>query len=278
MRSGESYWRRALLALSAAALFSIPASSLCGTIQETIHSTTEVLPSGGIAVRYELANTGDEPIQNLTAATFLAMEADQSGDLGEQSPGRKTLYNCELNTASLKPGNYILVTRVDFEDVNGMPHRSYQFTPINYKTDHVREVSGSVAVELSEPRFNLKSLLQSDGSCRMSLRNKLGIPVRTFATFYLPVGFTTRRPEQIHDLAPGEEKEVEVPLRINDTPAGVYRFNVVVRTEAGGTHESQRIEKGIWVEEKPVYFRMFLILAGLGLAAGSGAFFWRRRI
>ena len=252
-----------------------PVSAFCGQLQNTIDTDYKILPSGQVEVRYEFRNTGDETARHVRIATFLALEADQSGSLGDNAPGGTLRYGCVL-TPSLKPGQYVLVTRVHFEDIGGTQHQLYHFNTFPYRTDSVEKGRDAVAAELTEPSFNVKGFLGARSATRITLQNHRKIPARAIVNFYLPEGFTTQAPQRIYDLAPGERKEEDIPFRMERAFGGTYRFHAVVWHEGNDFHHAQRIEKRIHVEERPVYFRAFLFLAGFVLVVM--VFLWRRKL
>ena len=153
----------------------------------------------------------------------------------------------------------------------------YHFSPLSYRTDLVREGEKSVTLQLSEPYFNLKGFFQPGGMCTVSLKNNLETPIRAIVALYLPDGFTTEVPERAYDLAAGEKKEEDIPFTMNHAIAGLHRFHAVVWHEENGLHQSQHIEKEIRVEERPVYFKTFLIVAGAILAIFLALFFVRKK-
>jgi len=255
-------------------LFPVPA--FCGLLQNTIDTDYKILPSGQVEVRYEFRNTGNEPVRHARIATFLALAADQSGNLGDNAPGGTLRYGCVL-TPSLKPGQYVLVSRVHFEDIGGTQHQLYHFNTIPYRTESVEKGRDAVAVELTEPSFNVKGFLGAKSATRITLQNNMKIPARAVVNFYLPEGFTTQTPQGIYDLAPGERREEDIPFKMERAFGGTYRFHVVVWQEGNDFHYAQRIQKSIHVEERPVYFRAFLFLAGFVLVILAAVFLWKRR-
>lgn len=249
----------------------------CGTIQTTVTSTAAVLPSGQIDIKYVIKNTGDDTAQHIAVATFLALEAQRSDDLGGNPPGGLIRYDCTLTPADLKPGNYILVTRIDFVEQNGIPHRVYHFSPLPYRIDQVKELPPSLSVELSEPRFNVKSFWQSGNKCKLSLKNNQGSDIRPVVTLYLPDGFTTSEPERFYQLAAGESKEENFQLAMDSSVKETRPFYAVAWYEINGIHYSQLIEKKITVEDRPVLFKVFLIIVCMAVVIVLIGFFYRQR-
>ena len=249
----------------------------CGTINTNVTSYATILSDGQIDIKYEIGNTGDDTAHRVMVTTFLALDAQKSDDLGSNPPGGLIRYNCRLSSSDLKPGKYTLVARISFDEQSGTSHRVYHFSPLPYRLDRVKEVSPALSVELSEPYFSVKSFWQAGGKCRLSLKNNLGVAILPVVTLYLPDGFTTKEPERSYQLAPGEKREEVIPLEMDASVKNTRPFYAVAWYEQNGIHSSQWIEGKIRVEERPVYFKGFLVIAGTVLVVFLAVFFYRKR-
>ncbi len=267
------------LFLCLALLFMIfAARGHCGVIHINATSYATVLPDGQIEVKYKIANTGNDTAHRVTVTTFLALEANKSNDLGSNPPGGVLRYRVVLPAAGMPPGQYMLAARITFNEQNGTAHRVYHFSPLPYRLDRAGKITPALSVALNEPSFNVKSFRQPGGKCKLSLTNKLEASIRPVVTFYLPDGFMTKEPERSYQLAPGEKKEDVIPLSMASSASATKPFYVVAWYEHNGIHFSQWIEGKIRVEHRPVYFRAFLVLAGMVLAIVSIVVFYRKRI
>ncbi|MCX5856213.1 MAG: hypothetical protein NTZ24_16860 [Deltaproteobacteria bacterium] len=249
----------------------------CGTILTNVTARTVITPSGQIEIKYEITNTGDDTAYHVTVTTFIALEVSKSDDLGSNPPGGLLRYDCILTPDGLTPGKYTLVTRINFNEQGGALHRVYLFTPLRYRLDRAGESQPDISVDLTEPHMNVKSFWQSDGKCKLSLKNNLGVSIRPVVTLYLPDGFMTSEPERSYELAAGEKKEVVVPLEMDSSVRETLPVYVVAWYEHNGIHTSLWIERKIIVEQRPVYFKAFLIITGMALAIILIVVFYRRR-
>jgi len=253
------------------------AQGFCGTINTKVTSHTTILSDGKINIQYEIGNTGDDTAYHMTVTTFLGLDAQKSDDLGNNPPGGSMRYNCALQPSALKPGKYTLVARISFSEQNGAAHKVYHFSPIPYHMEKSMEVKGGLNVSLTDPYFRAKSLWQSGNTCKLSLENNLDLAIQPVVSLYLPDGFVTKEPERSYQLAPGEKKEVLVPFEM-EYPVKVSKpFYALVWYEHNGSHVSHLIEGAIRVEEKPFYFKAFLIMMGVALVIVAVVFFLRRK-
>ena len=249
----------------------------CRTILTNVTSRATITPSGQIEIKNEITNTGDDTAYHVTVTTFLALEVSKSDDLGSNPPGGLLRYDCVLTPAGLTPGKYTLVTRINFTEQSGAPHRVYLFTPLRYRLDRAGESPPALSVELTEPHINAKSFWQPGGKCKLSLKNNLGVSMRPVVTLYLPDGFVTSEPERSYELAAGEKKESAISLEMDSSVKETRPLYVVAWYEHNGIHTSLPIEGKINVEQRPVYFKAFLILTGMALAIILIVVFYRRR-
>jgi len=249
----------------------------CGTIKTTVRSHTAILSDGTINIEYEIGNNGDDTAYRVTVTTFLALDAQKSDDLGNNPPGGFIHYTCSLHPSSLKPGHYTLVARISFDEQNGSTHKAYHFSSIPYRLEQVGKIQPALSVGLTEPRFNLKSFWQPGSKCILSLKNNLALPIRPVVAFYLPDGFTTKVPERSYPLAPGEKKEAAIPFEMDSSVRSTSPFYVVAWYEENGIHFSQSITGKINFEERPVYFKRFLIFSACVLISLAVFFFLCRQ-
>lgn len=249
----------------------------CGVIHTNATSYATVLPDGRIEVKYKIANTGNDTAHRVMVTTFLALEANKSEDLGSNPPGGVLRHRLVLPAAGLPPGQYTLAARITFNEQNGTAHRAYHFSPLPYRLDRAGKITPALSVALDEPRFNAKGFWQPDGKCRLTLTNKLDASIRPVVTLYLPDGFMTKEPERSYQLAPGEKKKDIITFEMAASASETKPFFVVAWYEHNGIHVSQWIEGTIRVEHRPVYFKAFLILAGVVLAIVLIVFFYKRK-
>lgn len=256
-----------LCLLLVVAVVFLPSAGLCGTIQTNITSRVSVFSSGNVEADYTIGNTGTETAFHVTVTAFLGLEAHKSDALGNNSPGGTLRYTATLAIPDLKPGKYTLVTRVTFDDQAGTQHRVYQFTPVSFLPDKVKDSEPAISLELNQPSFTTRSLHQPEGKFNLVLKNRTNGPLQTSVSFYLGDGFTTAEPDRFYQLTAQEKKEDTIPLTMARWVNEDRPYHVVMWYELGGVHYSMLREGTIKVEEKPLFIVLLPLIGGFLLIA-----------
>ncbi len=259
-------------------LLILPAEGQGGTIHHEFTSKVSVFAKGPVQVDTEVRNSGDAVGFHPLLTYFLADLAEQSDDLGDSRPGGILRYRCVFQGEDLRPGNYILVTRLTFAGQEGEKHRAYHFSPFTYGTGGKAMAPPPVTLGLESPSFNLKALLQETRKVGVILKNSLQKPVKVFVTYYLPDGFATPEPEKFYDLGPGEEKKEEIPLTFDPKAFQSPAYQAVVWYEIDGVRYAERADGQIAVEEKPVMVQLFAGLVIAIILAVAAVLLYRKRV
>jgi len=233
-----------------------PCPGASGTIKGKVATTVTVQAAGKIAIDDKIENLGDDTAYHTVVTTFLGSDARHSDVLGDVKPGGTLRYNCDFDGSALKPGNYIVITRVNFADRGGAPGRIYRFDEFSLRKG---EAKGQMALtaKVDTPVINLKSPLGSKGTIRLTLKNGHADAVEPIAYLALPEGLKVAESEMRIPLRAGEEKTVEIPIEA--VVKGDIPYRAIVRYEAGDTHFALQTEGKVRVEERPVLFKLFIV-------------------
>jgi hypothetical protein len=233
-----------------------------GSIRTVVKSNL-IQKDDKLHVDYEIKNMGTDAIYHLTLTTFLARNTDHTDPLGHIGSGGFLHYGCEFDVSGILPGNYIMATRIDFTEQNGVAHRVHHFSPIRIKPQSIKNELIAVKIELQAPRFNRKSFWHPQGKFELTLKNNLSSPLETAVVFFLPDGTAMKEPEKNITLQAHEKRVEKIPLSLDSSVNADRTYHLVAWYEVDGIHYSQQIDGMIKVEEVPFYFQSFLILAAI---------------
>ena len=256
------------------------ATDACGAaiqIRATARLVTE--PSGKVNVNYDIRNEGADPAYHVMVTTFLGMDARKSEPYNELKGGASwSSYQCDFDLAGMIPGQYILVSRISYDDQGGKQFAVYQLNPLSNRVDRLPDNKQALALDITQPVVNAKSPLSASGKFGVSLTNNNRGPIRAVLNFYLPTGITVDEPERFYDIGPGGAKSDDIDIKLTASPApGKYPYDAVVWYEFDGVHHARHVQKMVIVEEKPVLLIAFVALSVLVLAGVGGFIWWRRR-
>jgi hypothetical protein len=237
-------------------------------------------PSGRVNVTYDIRNEGAETAYNVTVTTFLGMDARKSEPYAEVKGGSGWVsYQCDFDMSGSVPGEYILVSRINFNDQAGRQHSVYQFNPLTNRSA-VQTPGGkpALALEITPPVLNAKSPIDGGAKFGVTMTNNNKGQIRAALTFYLPDGISADVPERFYDIGPGGTKSDDIEVRLTASLAPKkYAYDAVVWYEYYGFHFARHVQGAVNVEEKPVLLIGFVVLSILVLAFVGGFVWWRRR-
>ena len=237
-----------------------------------------VPPAGKISVAYEITNNGAATAYHVTVTAFLAGDAQQSDNLGNPPPGGVVRYACDFDTAELKPGTYTLVTRVSYGGARSGPeYRTYHFSPVAFRVAQAGDRRPALSVKIDPPVFNVKRLFNRDGQFRLTLTNGHREAIRPVVSFFLPDGAEMAETNKGYALKPGENVSDGLTLRREDSLRESRPYHAEVRYDVQGVHYSQLLEGSIGIEEKPLYFSIYLMAVGIAIVSVILIFFVRNR-
>jgi len=244
----------------------LPISGYGGIIRTSIVCNSRVEDSGKIDMEIDIVNSGNAMAYNVIATIFLADWVHQSNNLGNNPPDGKIHLNSQYVNRDLRPGRYVGVIRVNFEEQSGSSHRAYNFIEIAYRLDQGISYAPGLNLDLDSPLFNTKAFWNPRGKIRFFMKNGHQSAIKPSVSFYLPDGFTTPEPDRHYELFPGDEIKEIIPLTIDPSVRKDRTFHVVSWYEHNGLHYSQHVKGRIRVEERPVIFKGY-VLFGTGVLA-----------
>lgn len=255
----------------------LPASGFGGIIRSSIVCHHRVEDPGRIGMEIEIINKGDETAYNTIVTVFLADWVQKSENLGNNRPGGKIRFSSQYLNSEMMPGKYTGVIRVSFEEQSGIPHRAFHFIEIPYHPDQIRHDDPGLTLHLESPFFNTKAFWGSKGKIRLSMKNGHKKTIKPYIVFYLPNGFITPESERLYELSPAEERVDIIPLARDSLVREESTYTVVSWYEQNGVHLSQRVEGKIRIEERPIYFRWYIVSGVISLAIIFGVIYYRGR-
>ena len=254
----------------------IPYPTYGGIIWTKIISRHTVERPGKISIEVEVKNAGNATAYNVVVSLFLAEWVKIYDDLGNNNPGGRIYLKSEYYNPNLKPGRYTLAIRVSFEEQSGRPHRVYHFSRLSYPQKRRGEYRPALSLRLEPPVFNTRGFWGNKGNLKLFLKNGHVERISPSVFLYLPDGFRTYEPNRYYQLDPGEERVDIIPLTMDTSMRNDVIYHAVVWYEEKGVHYSELIKGKIRVQEKPVYFRWYLILSTVCLVLISVVVYYNR--
>jgi hypothetical protein len=247
-----------------------------GAITTKVKTTVAFQAAGKILIDDEISNLGDDTAHNVTVTTFLGSDARHSDVLGDNRPGGTIRYTCAFDGTILKPGQYILITRINFNERYGTSHMTYHFRTFDVRAEEAKG-KPALTVRVNTPVINLKSPLGPRVKINLSLKNGHGTAIEPVVFFALPDGLKMEAGEIDFHLNAGEEKTLEIPVAATGVLTGDVSYQMIVRYEEKNNQFASQIEGKIRVEERPVLFKTFLVAGLVVLICVLVVFFnWRR--
>jgi len=221
---------RAWAALVSSTLVSLTLAAtpaLAGSIGFTITSSVET--SGGLAVKLEITNTGDEAAYSVTPVVEFGKVRRAGQTRAKVLPRGKTSWDLPLDESRPSTGNYAVLVRIRYEDANAYPFEVLASAPFDVGTRRRRQVTGSlsmphVAGKTSAAGNLIFTIPESRGS---TYNVKVALPrglkaTRTEYTIEAPPNRRVRLPVQVRNtgLLPGTAVNVFAMVTSNseDTP------------------------------------------------------------
>ncbi len=235
-------------------------------------------------------NNGAETAYNISITSSLAGDTRRSDPLGDIHAGKRRGQRVEFSLEGLKPGRYILATRLDYHEQNGLPHQIHSFrafrvnreepeiqdaqeareTTVTSGVTAVAEMPGlSAALEIPPAQ---RTLFGNTGTkIMLTVKNRMDAPIRPLFSIYLPGGVTTDRTELMLEMGPGEERREEIRLDAERSVRGGHPVSVLVRYETESEHDSRLLRTTLSIEENSMSLPAMAIVAAI-LTISLGAF------
>jgi len=239
--------------------------AFAGTITTSVTCRKTVKSTGELDIHLDIRNNGDVMAYNVIVTLVLADIVKKYDNLGNNPPGGKINVIEDIIDPGLKPGNYIAVIRVDFEEENGIPHRVYHMAPIAYLTGKATPSDPPLILKPTSPEFNRKAFWDRKGDIEL-LAKKIGKEkVLVNTSLFLPDGVSSPAPNAILRLGSESEKIHKFPIHLTGKNGTIFPYHVVAWYENEHYHHSHLLYGKIRILEKPVYFKWFVKGSGVVL-------------
>jgi len=255
-----------------------PPPAWSGVIRTTISSHRTITASGAVELRLEIRNEGDVTAYKMAVTLTLSDVIHRFPDLGENLPGGSMTLKDRIEHPGWKPGVYVGVITVSFEEQDGKPHLVDHFFTVQYgmKNRHL----GPAPLELRAGGlvFNPKAFWRKEEPLRVTLKNLQNTSITPELRLYLPEGYTSPDDAGAHPLPPGGEDVVMFRVFRNADAKANKTVHLIATYEFNGLHYTSHLKKVIRLEKKPVFFKGYLMGSGgvLVLLWGGLAIFRRR--
>lgn len=239
----------------------LPVHAYGGFIKTAV-SCRHKVEDTSIDIEIDIANRGNAVAYGVSATVFIDHWVEKYDGLGNNPPGGKISLKIRHTDPKLKKGMYVVVIRIAFEEEGGRPHQVYHVFDLPVKMDGPENRRPCLTAHADLPAFNTKAFWKKRGEILLFMQNGCKEIIRPYVCLYLPAGFVAGQSVLSCELSPGEERETTISLDM-DASAEHNRFcRIVVWYEQDGVHYSRLIESELCVEEKPIFFKWYLVLAG----------------
>jgi len=247
-----------------------PFSASGRTLKTRITSSYKVDGPGKIDLSVEIENRGTATAYGLVLTVFFSDRVEIKDDLGDHQPGEKRQVDFIFRYNNLKPGKYVVVIRLSFEEQGGKVHHVYHFSDIVYDLmNRTRQLTGSLLdVKMASPPYNPRGLwpLRKQAIIHLTMKNRYEESLKPIVfSLYLPSGFQTARSMSTYTLSPAEIREDKIPLTIEPGVRGRHAHHAVFAYDLNGIHYESYHKGIILVEEKPFLLKYYLITGGIVL-------------
>jgi hypothetical protein len=239
------------------------AASVYGAIETRTEASWRVDDDGDILVSVDVFNDGEETAYDMETAMFLGRQAYFRGAPADSPPGASRHLDFRVEGTSINPGAYTAVIRVEFEEQVGLRHRIYHLVPILYLPEGSVHAPAPVRAAKVDPVFNPKVVGRNRGTIEVTLKNTSSAALQVRLAAWYPDGFSIRPDAVESPLAPGAEKTVDLDTALagaNNTA----EYDLVIDTETEDRHYSVMLRGLLSVVPKPIYFRIYLVIAATG--------------
>lgn len=270
-------------------LLLVPAMLHAGVPSMKLDARTAPSPGRLVAIS-TATNNGGETAYNVSVMSSLARDTRRSDPLGDIHTGKHRSQRVEFSLEGLKPGRYILATRLDYHEQNGLPHQIHSFRAFRVSREEpeiqdaqeARETTVTSGVPAVAEMPGLSAALEippaqrtlfGDASTKivLTVKNRMDAPIRPLFSVYLPGSVTTDRTELLLEMGPGEERREEMRLDVEQSVRGGHPVSVLVRYETENEHDSRLLRTTLSIEENSMSLPAMAIVAVI-LTIALGAF------
>ena len=257
---------------------SFSATAFAGLIRTTISSLCTVKASGDLKLRFDIRNEGSLTARQMAATLNLADVTRRFPDLGNNPPDGKLTLKEEIERPGWKPGVYVGVLTISFEERNGDPHRAEHFFTLQYRTKSNPSDDAPLKFRADTLVFNLNAFWSKEEPLRVTLKNQGDTPITPELRLYLPEGYTSPGDIGKHPLSPGTESVVSLPVIRNKTAEPNKAFHLIASYEFNGLHYTAQLKEVIRLERKPVLFKVYVVGSIVAILLIWGVLAVRRKV
>lgn len=242
-------------------LSAFPFLTWAGNIQTSVTSHWEIKGAQYLDLKLDIQNLGDVKAHSVSVSLLIGSFKGEYTDLGNNPPGGEIQCSDRIDIGHWKPGAYIGLVKVDFEEENGVAHFVYHVFEILIGRKGYSSTDASVSAKVSAPTFNSKAFWDNTNDLGLVMENLKEKPTRLNIRLFLPEGFVSASPGTEWTLSAGEQKTLIFPIRRQDSAGAAQPFHLLIDYELGGRHYARHLQEKIRVLDQPVYLGWYVIFS-----------------
>jgi|GEM_PF-1701092 len=244
----------------------LPGSADGGIIETSTRLQVMTTAEGAIHVKGSIFNTGNAAAYDTTVEILMAEKRYPAVNLGDNPPGGELNLDYKIVGDDLKPGHYVLVVNIFFEDLSGRRHNAYRFLPLNHRIDHDDKDDPRISIRLNSPRFNLRSPFRLSEKLRITVENETQKSIQPNLELYLPDGITCVQSSIQTMLLPEEKKIKEVNIQGDRSAITGTQIVAVAWWQLNGRIYSTKSEVEMVIDHEPILFHWYLTFSTILLS------------
>jgi hypothetical protein len=244
----------------------LPASANGGIIETSTLLQATTTTDGEIHVSGPIINTGNAAAYDSTVEILMADKRYPAVNLGDNPPGGELGLDYKIAGDDLKPGHYILVVNINFEDLSGRQHNVYRYLPLNYRIDDFDEDNQGISIKLNAPHFNLRSPFRLSEKLELTTYNATGTTIQPTLSFYLPDGITCAQSSIQTMVPPGETKIKEFTIQGDRSAIAGNQIVAIAWWRLNDRIYSIKSESEMVIVHEPILFQWYLAFSTILLS------------
>jgi hypothetical protein len=239
------------------------ATAGAGIIRTTISSHYTIAASGDIELRFKIKNQGNVTAHKMTATLKLGNVMRRFPDLGNNSPDGKTILKERMEIPGWKPGIYLGVMTVFFEEQDGKPHLADHFFTVRYGITDREKKAAPLNLRAGSLVFNPNAFWEREKPLNVTLKNDGDTTITPELCLYLPEGYTSSETAGKHSLPPGNKSVATLPVIRNGNAESGKVLHLIATYDFRGLHYTAILREVIRIEKKPVLFKVYVMGGGV---------------
>ena len=234
-----------------------------GVIRTTVSSHCTIPPSGNLELSFDIRNKGDVAAYKTAVTLTLFDSIRRYPDLGENAPDGNIALEDNIDCSGWKPGVYVGVVEVAFEEQNGNSHIAYHFFTVKYRMKGNDLPHAPLQLRADPPVFNLKAFWNREKPLKLILKNCRNTAITPDLSFYLPEGFTSPGAGVSPQLPAEDERVIMIPVFRSANAKSNKTLHLIANYEFNELHYALHLKKTIGIEENPVFFKAYLVMSAV---------------